>query len=228
MDNLEGTHLQLLRSLSFCKVFIECLLCALLCAKFWHVPGKHFGITHFTGTYRSQLLPGQCWIMSRSPYHQAEFFLEACCSLGQPLCPETALVTMWSSHCFWHSWLAWVADRQLYCRAWGRIDQPTSKRTPPGTTHTAICFCFSSNCAATQGRPGAQAHAVCYFLVRTKHGFHVAGDERVRSALEGGVFPIMQIASKYFPHSIVFWLGSGGFWIPWKGILTCMWERSCV
>lgn len=66
-----------------------------------------------------------------------------------------------------------------------------NKRTHPGTVHRDICFCFLSNCAAAQGGLGTQAHALRYFLVITEDDFHVAGDERVRSISEGGVFPIM-------------------------------------
>lgn len=84
------------------------------------------------------------------------------------------------------------------------MDQPLNKRTHPGPAHREdICLCFPSNCAATQGGLGTQAHAPCYFLVTTKDDFHVAGDEKVRSISEGGVFPIMQITFKYSPHSIL-------------------------
>lgn len=67
-----------------------------------------------------------------------------------------------------------------------------------------ICFCFLSNCAATRGRLGTEAHhALRYFLVTAKDDFHVAGGTRVRSASEAGVFLIMQITAKYLPYSII-------------------------
>lgn len=84
------------------------------------------------------------------------------------------------------------------------MDQPPNKRTHPGPVHREdICLCSPSNCAATQGGLGTQAHAPRYFLVTTEDDFHVAGDERVRFISEGGVFLIMQITFKYSPHSIL-------------------------
>lgn len=131
---------------------------------------------------------------------------------------KLALFIMWISHYFdCPGWL----ELQIGKCCWeheSKWTNPRTKKTCPGTAHRDICFCFLSNCAATQGRLGTQAHALSYFLVIIQDGFHVAGDERVRSVSEVGVFPIMQITSKYLPHSII--LAGPCLWIlcgqaPW-------------
>lgn len=176
-----------------------------------------FQIAFLLGACWSQLLPGECWLltqmqMAKSPGRSLYWKVPS-----QPLVQKPALFIVWITHYFDLSRLAWVAGSGLLLRTWGQMDQPSNKRTHPGPVHREdICLCSPSNCAATQGGLGTQAHAPRYFLVTTKDDFHVAGDERVRFISEGGVFLIMQITFKYSPHSIL--LAALCLWILWEGI----------
>lgn len=130
---------------------------------------------------------------------------------------KLALFIVWITHYFdCPGWLGLQIGNCCWeCEA-KCTSHRTKEHTHPGIAHRDICFCFLSNCAATQGRLGTQAHALRYLLVITEEGFHVAGDERIRSISEVGVFPIMQITSKYLPHFII--LAGRCLWISWPHI----------